>query len=97
MERITRQTFRKEIIGRTIIDFANENYLIEHTKDWTKGVGEATDRLQSVKDDARRKVLITYVSRLGPVRLPRCEGLELLEVEDFEAGRWIDENQGTVG
>ena len=86
LEELTGRKFTKEVIGRQIIDFADHDYLIEHTIDHRSGVSQAISRLTNIEDE-RRKVLITKVDRLGPLRRSRCVGITLIDVGDDEAIR----------
>ena len=80
---------KKEKIGRKFVDFTNDNYLIEYTADPTRGAMEAIDRLNSITDDDRIKILITHISGIGPIRRKRCNNINILDISKFNEGVWI--------
>lgn len=81
LEDLTKMIFNKEKINNSYIDFANEKYLIEHTIDGTRGLSEAINRLSSLKNEERIKIIISKLEKLGPKR--RREGIIYIDVKDF--------------
>jgi len=57
LDKLFNTNFKKETVNNKIIDFANENFVIEHTIDNGKGIRCALDRLNQISD-GRIKILI---------------------------------------
>ena len=99
LEALTGRKFKKEGINNKFFDFTDDTYLIEYTTDHTKGLKEAIDRLSSVQTK-RVKILITNLSRLGPIRRKRCIDINLLDIKDIEKGIWLKDKilgRGEIG
>lgn len=64
-------SFKKERVCGRYFDFADEHYLIEHTRDYGKGISDATKRFATASTDARKKILYANVKHLGKRRRDR--------------------------
>lgn len=60
-------------INGSWFDFVNQDYIIEYTQDWGKGLTYAINRLEKVKEDSRKKFLITVSKYFGINRRKRLE------------------------
>ncbi len=85
-----RTSFRKERVAGRYFDFADDKYLIEHTRDWGKGVGSATKRFALAKDDKRKKILYADSSELGHKRFARLAalGVSVRDYRELELTKW---------
>ncbi len=83
MERVFSAKFQKEGVDGVYFDFANEDYLIEHTRDDTKGICDATRRfaVAAARGDQRKRIAYLDTSKLGPLRRGRLEALNV-EIRD---------------
>jgi len=88
LEELFECTFQKAHVNGRFFDFADENHLIEHTRDNTKGVSDAISRFRQAEEigDARKRIAYVPLSRVGPLRRRRFEALnvELRDVVDLE-------------
>lgn len=56
LEKLYGTTFEKTKVGNRYIDFGNEELLIEHTTDKTKGLSDLIARFEDVQADTRTKI-----------------------------------------
>ena len=61
--------FQKEAIGNRVLDFANDELLIEHSCDGTKGLSDIISRFKDIQVDPRRQIAFVNTGRLGTTRL----------------------------
>lgn len=66
-------SLKKSKVNGYYFDFTDDNYLIEHTRDWGKGICSATRRFVAAQHDPRQKVLYANLKHLGPLRRSRLE------------------------
>lgn len=82
LEKLYDKKFHKEIIGKRVMDFASDDYLIEYTADYTHGTFDLVRRFEDVADDPRRKVAYLNVRRLGAPTRQRLEAIDV-EIKDY--------------
>ena len=78
LEKIYDVKFSKEQIGNRFIDFASTDLLIEFTKNGTRGLSDAIDRLEEVKHDPRKKIAYVDTRKLGLKRRARLEKISTI-------------------
>jgi len=77
---------KKELIGGSWADFANEKVIIEVTQDCGKGITDAIKRFEKRNLDDRKKILCCYNKYFGPGRRSRASaaGVEIVELSLIE-------------
>jgi predicted transcriptional regulator len=85
LEKIFNANFKKEKINNCIIDFANKQFVIEHTIDNGKGIRCALDRLNQVMD-GRIKILICPSYGFGDRRRSEVINLYHWPLDLFDKG-----------
>lgn len=75
-------SFVKEKVCGYHFDFADAKHLIEHTKDYGKGIAWALRRFAAASTDGRTKILYANLKHFGPKRRARFDALGVL-IRDY--------------
>ena len=60
LESVFGRSFHKEWIGGRVVDFADDEFIIEHSEHALRGIDDMTARFEDISDDPRYK--IAYVN-----------------------------------
>lgn len=67
LERLLGVSVKREVLGKRVIDFVTDNFLIEYTTDHTHGVFDLVRRFEDsiVKGDHRKKIAYLPIDKIG--------------------------------